>query len=207
MVSDVSQINLNQYAENIVVSRYISNPLLCYGHKFDLRLYVVVTSFDPLRIYMYREGLVRFASEPYHAQEQDAKFAHLTNYSINKNNQNYVNDQDDDAGFKWSLTALCQQLQEYGIDTNLMWGKIYDVIIKSLISIEESQRQAMFKNEHNNCFELFGYDILIDENLRPWLLEVNLSPSLNIDSPLDLKIKGNLLKDTFNLIGVKRSAQ
>jgi len=63
------------------------------GHKFDLRIYVVVTSFDPLRIYIYREGLVRFASEKYSNEaftEEKAKFSHLTNYSINKNNENYV---------------------------------------------------------------------------------------------------------------------
>lgn len=41
-------------------------------------------------------------------------------------------------------------------------------------------------------------------NYSPWLLEVNLSPSLAFDSPLDLKIKGNLLKDTFNLVGVRK---
>lgn len=54
----------------------------------------------------------------------------------------------------------------------------------------------------NNCFQLFGFDILIDSNLKPWLLEVNLAPSLNGDSPLDLKIKGGLLSDIFTLIGV-----
>lgn len=43
----------------------------------------------------------------------------------------------------------------------------------------------------------------ITNSCRPWLLEINLSPSLAADSPLDLKIKGNLLKDTFNLVGLK----
>lgn len=103
--------NVNKH-EACVVSRYIDNPLVLFGHKFDLRLYVVVTCFDPLRIYIYREGLVRFASEKYNNEDlvsDEAKFSHLTNYSINKKNQKYVqneNAEDDDSGFKWSLSAL-----------------------------------------------------------------------------------------------------
>ena len=56
----------------------------------------------------------------------------------------------------------------------------------------------------NNCFELLGYDVLIDQNLRPWLMEVNLSPSLATESPLDLKIKSQLFIDTMNLALVKK---
>ena len=55
-----------------------------------------------------------------------------------------------------------------------------------------------------NCFELLGFDILLDSDLKPWLLEVNLSPSLATDSPLDLNIKSTLLCDTFNLVGLKK---
>jgi tubulin polyglutamylase TTLL5 len=53
-----------------------------------------------------------------------------------------------------------------------------------------------------NCFEVLGFDILLDDALRPWLLEVNLSPSLNTDSPLDLKIKGSMIADMFTMMGV-----
>jgi hypothetical protein len=51
---------------------------------------------------------------------------------------------------------------------------------------------------------LFGFDIILDEDLKPWILEVNLSPSLAFDSPLDFHIKSNLLVDTFNLVGIKK---
>ena len=54
----------------------------------------------------------------------------------------------------------------------------------------------------NNCFQLFGFDIMIDDKLNPWLLEVNLSSSLSCDSPLDQKIKAGLVSDLLNMIGV-----
>ena len=62
--------------------------------------------------------------------------------------------------------------------------------------------QVDTNKKNNNCFELLGFDILIDELFKPWLLEVNLSPSLNTDSQLDFKVKGNLLADLFNLVGL-----
>lgn len=71
------------------MSKYIHNPLLIHGYKFDIRLYVLLTSVDPLRIYIYNEGLVRFASEPYSEQKNNI-YAHLTNYSINKKNESFV---------------------------------------------------------------------------------------------------------------------
>ena len=88
----------------------------------------------------------------------------------------------------------------------LMWSRIYDLIIKAILSGEHYVNGAIKKyNLHrNNCFEVFGYDVILDSELKPWLLEVNLSPSLACESPLDLTIKSTLLADTFNMIGVKK---
>lgn len=70
----------------IVVSEYIHNPLLANGLKFDMRVYVGITCWNPLRIYVYEEGLTRFATSPYSfdLSTKENLYAHLTNYSLNK---------------------------------------------------------------------------------------------------------------------------
>tara|TARA_B110000285_G_scaffold227682_1_gene289387 strand:+ start:1036 stop:1683 length:648 start_codon:yes stop_codon:yes gene_type:complete len=194
-----------------IISKYIPNPLLINRHKFDLRIYVVITSYEPLRIYVYKEGLVRFASEEYSIKDAKTnQYNHLTNYSINKKNQNFVqnkNLEQDDHGMKWSLAAFMKYLEQTGgIDTDLFWSRIYDIILKSVISGENLVFNAIKKTciHRTNCFEVFGYDVLIDSNLKPWLIEINLSPSLACDSPIDLEIKSNLISNTLNLVGIKQ---
>ena len=168
-IDDINEINLD---EPCVVSRYVPNPLLINGHKFDLRIYVLVTCFDPLRIYVYKEGLARFATEAYTTScSKRNRYIHLTNYSVNKKNDKFVaneNAERDDFGFKWSLTALCKHLEQIGIDMNLLWSKIFDVIIKAILSGEHVIVSAMKRNcsYRTNCFELFGFDILLDSDLK-----------------------------------------
>lgn len=68
-------------------------PYLIDGLKFDLRIYVLVTGIDPLRIFVYEEGLARFATEPYKAPRSDNldnRFMHLTNYAVNKDHPNFI---------------------------------------------------------------------------------------------------------------------
>lgn len=72
------------YNNAAVVQRYIENPLLIGGYKFDLRLYVCVPSYRPLTIYLYKEGLARFATEKFSLERLDDPFQHLTNFSLNK---------------------------------------------------------------------------------------------------------------------------
>jgi hypothetical protein len=80
---------------NLVVQKYIPNPLLLNGHKFDLRLYVLVVCVDPLRVYLYKEGMARLATEPYNSEgDFENQYVHLTNYAINKTNKRYFNDEE-----------------------------------------------------------------------------------------------------------------
>jgi hypothetical protein len=89
---------------------------------------------------------------------------------------------------------------------NLFWSRIFDVIIKSILSAENAILNAIKKTcvHRSSCFEVYGYDILIDSDLKPWLVEINLSPSLACESILDLTIKTNLIADTLNMVGVRK---
>lgn len=194
--------------EECIISKYLDDPLTINGLKFDLRLYVVVTSYEPLRIYVFKEGLVRFSSEAYQKGCKNNRYMHLTNYSLNKKNEGYVQNEDfriDDSGHKWSLSALCKLLESQGLNTEDMWGSIYDLIIKTIISGEKAVIETCksIGMHRNNCFDLLGFDVLLDTNLKPWLLEVNLSPSLATDSPLDKYIKSSLLTDMLHLVGIR----
>jgi len=194
----------------LIASKYIENPLLIDGYKFDLRIYLAITSIEPLRLYIYDEGLVRFATCKYSPplmSNKNNRFIHLTNYSVNKYNMNFVPNNDpstDGIGSKWSLSALKKYFDAHGINNETLWTRVDEIIIKTILSIEPALKHAfdMYVPFRNNCFELLGFDILIDNLLNPWLLEVNLSPSLNCDSPIDQKIKGEAIADLFTMIGI-----
>ena len=190
-----------------IVSRYIINPFLINNKKFDLRIYAFVTSIVPLRIYRFKEGLTRFSANNYNLDVND-RCAHLTNYAVNKNNKNYVQNESpfdvDYNSSKWTLTSLQQYLEEHNINSELVFSKIDDIIIKTFISSENNLINAISKYcaYQENCFELYGFDILLDENLNCWLMEVNLSPNLHFDAAIDLKIKGEMIAEIFDLIRI-----
>ncbi len=91
-----------------------------------------------------------------------------------------------------------------GVDVEKLFSRIQDVIVKACIAAEPQIYNALTRGNRcrNICFELYGFDILVDENLRPWLLEVNVLPSLSSSSPMDKQIKTTLLCDVFNIVGV-----
>ncbi|XP_022432214.1 tubulin polyglutamylase TTLL5 isoform X12 [Delphinapterus leucas] len=131
---------------------------------------------------------------------------HLTNYSVNKKSGDYVSCDDpevEDYGNKWSMSAMLRYLKQEGKDTTALMAHVEDLIIKTIISAELAIATACktFVPHRSSCFELYGFDVLIDSTLKPWLLEVNLSPSLACDAPLDLKIKASMISDMFTVVG------
>nr|XP_034991621.1 tubulin polyglutamylase TTLL6 [Zootoca vivipara] len=194
--------------EDMICQLYISKPFIIDGFKFDLRIYVLVTSCEPLRVFVYKEGLARFAtsaySDPSHSNLDDVCM-HLTNYSINKHSANFV--RDSDSGSKRKLSTFNEHMEQNGYETEQIWKDIEDVVIKTLISahpIIKHNYLTCFPNHTmwSACFEILGFDILLDRKLKPWLLEVNHSPSFSTDSWLDKEVKDQLLYDTLVLINL-----
>ncbi|XP_053367425.1 tubulin polyglutamylase ttll6 isoform X1 [Clarias gariepinus] len=197
-----------QSGEHMICQVYISKPFIIDGFKFDLRIYVLVTSCDPFRIFVYNEGLARFCTNLYMEPSNstlDDVCMHLTNYAINKHSENFVHD--DDRGSKRKISAFNNYLESMSYDPQRVWADIDDVIIKALISahpIIKHNYNTCFPNHTagNACFEILGFDVLLDHRLKPWLLEVNHSPSFTTDSHLDREVKDSLLYDTLVLINL-----
>ena len=168
--------------KNCICQDYIKNPYLINERKFDLRLYVLVSTFNPLRIFLFREGITRFATIKYSISANAEKFAYLTNYSINKMNENYIEQEGDELESstcgKWSLVKLWNELaKKEGKDVvEECQAKIKDVIVKTIIAADAEITPALGRSTRapKACFELFGFDILLDKRLQPWLLEVNI---------------------------------
>ncbi|XP_077977176.1 uncharacterized protein LOC144432771 [Glandiceps talaboti] len=189
-----------QYDSPAVIQQYINNPLLISGYKFDLRIYVIVLCFHPLSIYIYKEGLVRFSTEKFDLTTLDNRFSHLTNTSINKLSPSYTTDKERvGPGCKWTLTNLRNYFHQQNIDDSLLWQRISNIVTLTTLP----QAQSVPKSP--NCFELFGYDILIDDNMKPWLLEVNFSPALGLDTQIDVNVKKPMLNDIIDMLDFKDS--
>ena len=179
--------------ETYVVSRYIDNPLLIGGRKFDLRIYVLVTSFRPLRMYL-GDGFARFCTVKYDTDisEIDNPFIHLTNVSLQKHSADYNNEH----GGKWNVTNLRLFLESTrGLKaTEVLFQKIDDLLVHSARAVQN----VMINDRH--CFECYGYDLLLDGDLRPWLIEVNASPSLTTTTAQDKEMKTTLIRDVLDIV-------
>uniref|UniRef100_G3R867 Tubulin--tyrosine ligase-like protein 9 n=1 Tax=Gorilla gorilla gorilla TaxID=9595 RepID=G3R867_GORGO len=166
--------------ENYVAQRYIENPYLIGGRKFDLRVYVLVMS-------VFAECLLWSG----HGRQD----VHLTNVAVQKTSPDYH----PKKGCKWMLQRFRQYLaSKHGPEAvETLFRDIDNIFVKSLQSVQK----VIISDKH--CFELYGYDILIDQDLKPWLLEVNASPSLTASSQEDYELKTCLLEDTLHVVDME----
>ncbi|KAH8326132.1 hypothetical protein KR067_002139 [Drosophila pandora] len=194
--------------ERLICQTYIHRPLLIDGYKFDLRVYTLITSVDPLRIFVYNEGLARFATnkyvEPTPGNSNDL-YMHLTNYSVNKRNSHYELCDNDDCGSKRKLSAINNWMRRHNYDVEEFWNNVDDVIIKTVLSawsVLKHNYHACFPGHDKiqACFEILGFDILVDWKLKPYILEVNHSPSFHTNEQVDREVKRPLIRDTLNLV-------
>ena len=130
--------------EQLIVQRYLHKPYLIDNLKFDLRIYVFLYGVDPLRVFVHREGLARFATEEYTGpfnNNLDNLYMHLTNYAINKFSENFEaneDEDDDETGHKRSVTAVLKHIEDTEKNPNItaekLWAKIDDICVKTIIS-------------------------------------------------------------------------
>ncbi len=202
VVQDIANIPLNN---KWMVQEYIDNPHVMNERKYVLRLYVLVTSVEPLRIYLHREGFAKLASEPYNIEDPDNPFAHLTNPDVNATNT------DADAPVVFvGLSEYRQWLRDEGHDDEALFAKIRDLVTLTVISVRERMRRRINaqKASARGCYELLGLDCLVDEQLKPWILECNLSPSLEVcagpedGGDTETTIKRGMVADMVSLVGI-----
>lgn len=202
VVQDIADIPLKP---KWMVQAYIDNPHVMNERKYVLRLYVLVTSVEPLRVYLHREGFAKLASEPYNIKDPHNPFSHLTNPDINATNT------DSDAPVVFvGLTEYRQWLRDGGHDDVALFAKIHDLVTLTVIAVREHMRKRVAEVDASTrgCYELLGVDCLVDEQLKPWILECNLSPSLEVcagpedGGDTETRIKRAMITDMVSLLGL-----
>ena len=203
----------------VIVQEYIANPLLYRdtGQKFDLRVYVLIKSLSPLSVYVFEEGLVRVASTKYETPTElncNTATMHLTNSHINSKIQgsgDAITQSESESDqqskkqmpLKHCITDTLQWIsQTYNVPVADIWTSICQSVATAIVAIYPSASLihstcfAPNREEHSNqCFQLLGVDVILDNELKPWVLEINNSPSLNLSTEADVAIKVPLIKD------------
>lgn len=156
--------DLSHLKQPSIVQEYIAKPLLIRGLKFDLRLYVLVASLDPLEVYLSNSGMARFCTVPYAAPStanMHETFMHLTNYSLNKRNKDYVHSERGDEGSKRTLNSVLKELQGQGHDVKEVWEGVKGLVCKTLFALLPQlivERKA-YMSEHSLRAPVNGFQV------------------------------------------------
>lgn len=188
-----------------IIQRYLDKPHLWDGFKYVLRCYVLVTSIEPLRFYWYHEGSAKLTSEKFDLTDLDNPYRHLTNPDINENNS----DAEVPVTFH-SFRVYKEWLRSQNIDVEKLFAGIEDLIGISVIAAREKMREQSqsYGVDTQGAYELLGLDCVIDSELKPWILECNLSPSLDICSTdeaqgkEEIQTKKGMVAEIVHMLGL-----
>ncbi|KPA78492.1 putative tubulin tyrosine ligase protein [Leptomonas pyrrhocoris] len=181
--------------EPYLAQRYIANPHLVGGKKYDLRIYVLVQSYQPLVVWLHRTGFARFCHHRYSLDDIDNTYIHVTNVAVQKTYPKYSAA----SGCKFGIRNLRTILTAThgAARTNQLFGDIQKMILRTIFAVQK----IIIQDKH--CAELYGYDVMIDDVLHPWLIETNASPSLTAETPADYHLKFNMLNDMLDVIDLE----
>ena len=177
----------------IVVQKYIERPLLYFGRKFDIRIWVLLT--HDFKVYMFNEGHLKCCSVKYDLDVGDS-FSHLTNYSFQKYNNNFGKYE---KGNEVSFDDL-----QYNIEVNYnnkvnFKSEIIPKIKHIIKFVFQSVKTKINGLNRNYTFEIYGFDFMLDIDFNPFLIEVNLNPGLEESSPLIKMLVPRMLDDALRL--------
>jgi hypothetical protein len=182
------------------IAQVYVESLLYNSHKLDLRVYVLVTAVNPLEIFVYRDGVTRFCAL---SAGVESRYSYLTNIALNSN---FPGERSGEI-----LELISDFFPRLGVDLDGLWMGIDRIAILTILSVYwklvVGEREECPRIGFSRCFQLFGFDILLDERLRPWLLEVNYRPSLKFMKARERRMKENLVRDLATLFGGLRWVQ
>lgn len=179
-------------ANKAIIQKYIEDPLLDKGRKFDIRIWVLLTHTKEL--YVFKQGHLKASSELFDIKS-NSTFVHLTNYSVQKYNEHFSSFE---FGNEISFEEFQKELIQQKIYTSVnyeIFPKLCDIILISINAIIDKINVS----ERKYCFEIFGYDFMLDSKLNPYLIEVNTNPGLEESSPLINILVPRMIDDAFRL--------
>jgi len=181
-------------SNKFVVQKYIEKPMLIDSRKFDARVWALVD--QDMNLYWFKEGYLRFSSEAFSlddAQIED-KYVHLTNNAIQKYGKNYGKHEN---GNIVTLDELEKYLPKDNPKITLDGIKNR---MKELIKISmESVKTKLNSSDRKHCFEIFGYDFIMDAEYNVWIIEVNSNPSIEESNTLLQMLVPRMIDDAFKL--------
>jgi tubulin polyglutamylase TTLL11 len=214
-----------------IVQEYIPRPFLLRNKKHDLRIYVAVVSYNPLVAFINTEGLARFCTQDYEeptAANKNNENVHFTNYSLNKHSSDYNFTEETTEihdGSKRTLTSYWKELEmECGVKKDSIWEDIKSQCASIMKAFKPwIQYNCLCEwgvipkgKKTPKAFHIFGFDVIFDSKMKPWLLESNGNPSLNVHfepdeykqkkreeaivSPIDVYVKSRVLGDIVMMV-------